>query len=127
MGGHSNHHSKDQASWTITDLVSTLARVIITGAMGTGSMGGGDPHTHNTHHPDTQRTSGTDPDLLTGAVAHSIKKGQLPRVSCSALILHFSVFEEPAVRTEVVMVGKILEPDLNRQIIIQVTNVISLE
>ena len=40
--------------------------------------------------------------------------------------LAFSVFEEPAVRTEVAMVGKILEPDLNRQITIQVTKVISL-
>ena len=89
MGGHSNHHYKDQASWTTTDLVSTLAQAIITGAMGTGSMGDGDPHTHNTHHPDTQRISGIDPGLLTGVVAHSIKKGQLHRVSCRALILHF--------------------------------------
>jgi len=109
VGGHSSHHCKDQASWTTTDLVSTQAQAIITGAMGTGNMGDGDPHTHNTRHPDTQKTSDTGPGLLTGAAGHSIKK----------------VFEEPAVRTEVVMVGKIPEQGLNRQIIIQVTNVIS--
>ena len=75
-GGHSNHLNRDQASWTILDLVNTLAQVIITGAMGRGSMEGGAQHTLSTRPPDTLRTSETGPDLLTGAVCRFIKKGQ---------------------------------------------------
>ena len=75
-GGHNNLHYKDQASWTILDLVNTLARVTTTGAMGRGSMEGGVQHTHSTRPPDIQKTSDTGPGLLTGAVGRSIRKGQ---------------------------------------------------